>query len=51
MCSVQPVLAPRSENMCGVPPPPGIHIFCAVSPSHLVLGIEHFVSVLYFEQN
>ena len=36
MCGVPPVLAPLlapcSENMCGVPPP-GIHFFCAV-PSH-----------------
>ena len=32
MCGVQPVLAPRSENMCGVPPSWYTLFLCGVPP-------------------
>ena len=40
------------KKICAVSPPPGIHFFCVVSPPpNLVLCLEHFSSVLDFEQN
>ena len=52
MCGVPPpLLAPCSENMCGVPPSRYTLFLCGVPPSNLVLCLEHFGSVLDSEQN
>ena len=47
-----PLLVPCSENMCGVPPLP-VYTFSVrcPPPPNLVLCLEHFGSVLDFEQN